>query len=103
MVKAETDLVHVARALSDRPPLPDTGGQPRRGALGTARRLVRYFPFNRALLAQEFSVLAVLAGLVDALAGSRAGSTVLLIALAPIAVVVAGGHLLSILRSGKLR
>jgi hypothetical protein len=48
-------------------------------------------------------MLAVLAGIVDALTPGLAGSRVLLIALAPIAVVVAGGHLLSILRSDRLR
>jgi phosphatidylglycerophosphate synthase len=103
MVKAETDLVHVARAVGGRAPLSDTGSQLRRGAIRTVRRALRYVPFNRALLAQEFSFLAVVAGLVDAVAGDLAGSRVLLFAVAAIAVVVAGGHLLSILRSDKLR
>jgi phosphatidylglycerophosphate synthase len=103
MVKSETDLVHVARALAGRPPLADTGSQLRPGAVRTVRRVLRFFPFNRALLAQEFSLLAVLAGVVDGLTDSLTGSRVLLVAVAGIAVVVAGGHLLSILRSDKLR
>ena len=65
--------------------------------------MLRWFPFNRALLAQEFSFLAVVAGIADAVVGDLTGSRVLLVALVPIAVVVAGGHLLSILRSDKLR
>lgn len=103
MVKAETDLVHVARALDGRPPLADTGSRLRPGALRAARRVVRYVPFNRALLAIELSMLAVVAGLVDALAPDLLGSRILLVALVPIAAVVAAGHLLSILRSDKLR
>jgi phosphatidylglycerophosphate synthase len=103
MTKAETDLVHVARALTGTPPVADRGTRMRRGAVSTLRQVARYVPFNRALLAQEFSLLAVLAGLVDAVAGDLLGSRILLYALVPIAVVVAGGHLLSILRSDKLR
>jgi phosphatidylglycerophosphate synthase len=103
MVKSETDLVHVARALAGSPPLADTGSRLRRGTLRSVRRVLRFFPFNRALLAQEFSFLAVVAGIADGLAGDLTGSRVLLIAVAGIAVVVAGGHLLSILRSDKLR
>jgi phosphatidylglycerophosphate synthase len=103
MSKAETDLVHVARGLGGRPPLSDTGVQLRRGAVRTLRQLARYVPFNRALLAIEFSFLALLAGLVDGLTDSLTGSRILLLVVAPIAVVVAGGHLLAILRSNKLR
>jgi phosphatidylglycerophosphate synthase len=103
MTKAETDLVHVARALNGDAPLADRGTRLRRGAVSTLRQVARYVPFNRALLAQEFSLLAVLAGIVDAVAGDLLGSRILLFALAPIAVVVAGGHLLAILRSDRLR
>jgi CDP-alcohol phosphatidyltransferase len=103
MSKAETDLVHAARALSGAPAAPDRGARLRPGGVATLRRVARYVPFNRALLAQEFSLLAVVAGIVDAIVGDLTGSRILLLALAPIAVVVAGGHLLSILRSDKLR
>lgn len=103
MTKAETDLVHVSRYLAGRPRQADTGSRLRGGAVASLRRVVRYVPFNRALLAQEFSLLAVVAGVVDAVTSDLTGSRVLLLALVPIAVVVAGGHLLSILRSDKLR
>jgi hypothetical protein len=65
--------------------------------------MVRLFPFHRALLAIELSLLTVVAGLVDALTSGLLGSRILLVALVPIAVVVVTGHLLSILRSDKLR
>jgi phosphatidylglycerophosphate synthase len=103
MSKAETDLVHAARALSGIAPAPDRGVQMRRGAVSSLRQVARYVPFNRALLAQEFSMLAVVAGLVDLVAGDLIGSRVLLYVVAVIAVIVAGGHLLAILRSDKLR
>jgi phosphatidylglycerophosphate synthase len=103
MSKAETDLVHASRALTGAPPLADRGARLRPGAVSTLRQVARLFPFNRALLAQEFSLLAVVAGIVDAITGDLTGSRILLIALAPIAVIVAGGHLLAILRSDKLR
>jgi hypothetical protein len=48
-------------------------------------------------------MLAVVAGLVDLVAGDLIGSRVLLYVIAVIAVIVAGGHLLAILRSDKLR
>jgi hypothetical protein len=73
------------------------------GAIRTVRQVLRYVPFNRALLAQELSFLVVVAGLVDGVTAGLTGSRVLLFALAAIAVVVASGHLLSILRSDKLR
>jgi phosphatidylglycerophosphate synthase len=103
MSKAETDLVHAARALTGVLPVADRGARLRPGAVSSLRQAARYVPFNRALLAQEFSMLAVVAGIVDAIAGDLLGSRILLFALAPIAVIVAGGHLLSILRSDKLR
>ena len=103
MSKAETDLVHVSRALTGVPPLADRGVRMRRGAVSSLRQVARYLPFNRALLAQEFSMLAVVAGLVDGLLGDLTGSRILLYAVAGISVVVAGGHLLAILKSDKLR
>ncbi|MDP9392761.1 MAG: CDP-alcohol phosphatidyltransferase family protein [Actinomycetota bacterium] len=103
MVKSETDLVHVARAFAGRPLLEDTGSHLRSGRIRGIRAVLRYVPFNRALLAIEFTFLAVVAAGVDAVAGDMTGSRALLVVLVPIAVIVAGGHLLSILSSQKLR
>lgn len=103
MVHAETDLVHTARALGGRAPLADTGSRLRGTALRRARRVVRYIPFNRALLAPELTLLAVAAATVDALTGALVGSRGLLVVLAAIAAMVAAGHLLTTLRSDKLR
>jgi phosphatidylglycerophosphate synthase len=106
LTKAETDLVHVARAAAGLPPVADTAAvaAPRRtGLVATGRQVAGYFRFNRALLAIEMSFLALLAGVGDALAGTRLGFRTLDVALLVIASIVAVGHLLSILSSSKLR
>jgi phosphatidylglycerophosphate synthase len=104
--KAETDLVHMARAASGLPPVADTAAvaAPRRtGLIATARRVAGYVRINRALLAIEMSGLAVLAGIGDAIAGSHVWFRTLDVALLVIGGIVVVGHLLSILSSSKLR
>jgi phosphatidylglycerophosphate synthase len=102
-VKAETDLVHVARALSGVPPLEDRGTTHRRGALSAIRQLLRFVPFFRMFVAVEFSLLALLAALADALTGSLVGSRVFLVVLLVATAGTAAGHLASILASTRLR
>jgi phosphatidylglycerophosphate synthase len=104
--KAETDLVHMARATTGLPPVADTAAvaAPRRtGLVATARRIAGYVRFNRALLAIEMSVLAVLAGIGDAIAGNHFWFRTLDVALLATGGIVVVGHLLSILSSSKLR
>jgi phosphatidylglycerophosphate synthase len=104
--KAETDLVHMARATRGLPPVADTAAvaAPRRtGLVATARRIAGYVRFNRALLAIEMSVLAVLAGIGDAIAGNHLWFRTLDVALLATGGIVVVGHLLSILSSSKLR
>jgi phosphatidylglycerophosphate synthase len=106
LTKAETDLVHVARAGSGLPPVADTAAvaAPRRpGPLATARRVAGRLRFNRALLAIEMSILAVLAATGDAIAGTKLGFRTLDVTLLVIGGIVAVGHLLAILSSSKLR
>jgi hypothetical protein len=71
--------------------------------LRNLRALIAYFPFHRALLAIELSVLTLLAAIVDAVDGSLLGSRILIIALVPVAIIVVCGHLLSVLVSRRLR
>jgi phosphatidylserine synthase len=104
--KAETDLVHMARATAGLPPVADTAAvaAPRRpGLVATARRAARKMPFNRALLAIEMSVLALLAAIGDAVSGTRLGFRTLDVTLLAIGGIVVVGHLLAILSSSKLR
>ena len=96
----------MARATAGLPPVADTAAvaAPRRpGLVATARRAARRLPFNRALLAIEMSVLAVLAGIGDAVSGTRLGFRTLDVTLLVIGVIVVVGHLLAILSSSKLR
>ena len=73
-----------------------------RGVLGGIRRAVRFLPFFRAFLAIEATLLALLAAVVDAIAGDLTGTRALLIVLVPVALVTVTGHLVAILASKRL-
>jgi phosphatidylglycerophosphate synthase len=105
LIRAESALVHVARAESGKPLVEDTEtvAAPRGGMLRRARRAFRYLPFYRAFVAIEFTLLALSAAIVDAIAGELVGTRVLLVALLPVAAVTAVGHLVAILASSRLR
>jgi phosphatidylglycerophosphate synthase len=105
LVKGESALVVVARAESGRPPAQDTEAvaAPRQGLLRRARRALGYLPFFRAFVAVEATLLALLAAVVDALAGDLVGTRVLLTGLIPVAAITVAGHLVAILTSDRLR
>jgi phosphatidylglycerophosphate synthase len=105
LIRAESALVHVARAESGKPLAEDTEqvAAPRSPGLRRARRAFRYLPFFRAFVAIEFTLLAFAAAIVDSFAGDLAGSRALLVALLPVAALTAAGHLLAILTSSRLR
>lgn len=103
--KAFTDLVHVARAKTGRPPLEDVAATTRSRVSGLAaiRRAFGYLPVFRAFVAIEASLLALLAGIVDVAHGDLLGTRVLVAVMVPLAVITAGGHLLGVLTSSRLR
>ena len=103
MVKSETDLVHTARAYAGLPLLEDKGSAPRGSRSRSLRQALRYIPFYRALIAIELSFLALLAAIGDSVFGDLSGTRLLVAVLAPLAAVVAAGHLYSILASDRLR
>ena len=105
LIKAETDLVHVARAFAKRPLLSDDAATaaPRAHGLARLRATARAVPFNRAFVAIEFSLLALLAGLIDLATGGLTGTHVLLIALVPAGLLTVAGHLAAVLSSSRLR
>jgi phosphatidylglycerophosphate synthase len=105
LTKAETDLVHVARVQSGRPPIADTAevARPRPGLLRRLRQLAVALPFNRALLALEMTVLAVVVAGVDAARGGLSATRVLDVALLAIAGLVVAGHLAATMASDRLR
>ena len=104
LLKSESHLVEVARAHSGKAAVaaPEQAAAPRPGVLRRLRRAARYFPFFRAFLAVEATGLALLAAIVDLLAGGLTGTRALLIALAPLALITVAGHLVAILASRRL-
>jgi phosphatidylglycerophosphate synthase len=105
LIRAESALVHVARAESGKPLVEDTErvAAPRSPGLRRARRALGYLPFFRAFVAIEFTLLAFAAAIADSIAGSLVGSRALLVALLPLAALTAAGHLVAILTSSRLR
>ena len=103
-LKSESHLVEVARAHSGRPPHEASarGSAPRPGALRRIRRAARFVPFFRAFLAIEATALALVAAVVDAVAGDLSGTRALLLALVPLALITVAGHLVAILASKRL-
>jgi phosphatidylglycerophosphate synthase len=105
LTKAETDLVHVARVQTGRERIPDTAA-----AAASHQTLVRRLrsmagtlPFNRALLAIEMTVLAVVAAIVDQARGDLSATRVLDVGLLVIAGIVVLGHLAATVTSNRLR
>jgi phosphatidylglycerophosphate synthase len=105
LIKAESTLVHVARAASGLPVHEDTAAAvaPRVSGLARVRRALRYLPFFRAFVAIEATLLAFAAAVVDAITGDLTGTRVLLTALVPIALITVSGRLLAIVTSNRLR
>ena len=99
LIKSETALVHVARAESGQPPPADRADVAApRGGLPARSRGTRCasIPFYRAFVAMEFTLLALVAELLDEV-------DTLLVVLVPVAAVTALGHLVAILTSDRLR
>ena len=76
---------------------------PRASGLARLRRAVGFFPFFRAFVAIEASLLALAAAIVDALVDGNPATRALVVALVPIAAITAAGHLVAILASSRLR
>jgi hypothetical protein len=95
----------VARAESGRPPAEDVAAvaAPRAGTLARLRRVAGRFPFFRAFVAMEFTLLALAAAVADAVAGGLGVTRALAWALVPVAAITAAGHLVAILASQRLR
>jgi phosphatidylglycerophosphate synthase len=102
LVKAETDLVDVARTRSGRPAAEDAAVELRSTRLGALRRAAQVLKVHQLTGALESSLLLVVAAVVDDVSDSLVGTRVLLVALAAIAGAMVVLHLLSILLSRRL-
>jgi phosphatidylglycerophosphate synthase len=105
LLKAETHLVSIARARTGRTAVAETAhGSPtraeRRQRLHEDGRLL---PVFRPFQAVEATLLALVAAVADELSDSLTGSRTLLLVLVGAAVIAVCGHLVAVLRSGKLQ
>jgi phosphatidylglycerophosphate synthase len=105
MVRTESALVHVARAEAGKPVVEDSVAvaAPRASGLRRLRRALGFFPFFRAFVAVEATLLALVAALLDLALGDLEATRVLVVALVPVAAITAAGHLFAILASERLR
>ncbi len=106
LIKAETDLVDVARSRSGLPAVKDEASVPRSSGLALARRAAAALKFHRLVGGVEASLFILVVAMLDqlALTGSELFFTRLGIAvLAGIALVQTLLHLVSILASSRLR
>lgn len=102
LIKAETDLVDVARARSGLPPAMDSDARPRTDAIAGIRRAVSSLKIHRLIGAVEASLLLFAAAIIDKATGGLAASQNAVVALAAIVGITAGTHLVSILASSRL-
>jgi phosphatidylglycerophosphate synthase len=105
LVRMEIVLVHVARAEAGKPPYADTAATsaPRASPLRRLRRALGVFPFFRAFVAIEATLLALAAALLDLALGDLEATRALVVALVPVAALTALGRLFAILSSERLR
>ena len=105
MVRTESALVYVARAEAGKPVVRDTAevAAPRASGLRRLRRALGFFPFFRAFVAVEATLLALAAALLDLAVGELGATRGLVVALVPVAAITAIGHLFAILASERLR
>ena len=105
LVRTESALVAVARLESGRGAAEDTAAvaAPRAAGLARVRRALGFFPFFRAFVAIEATLLALAAAIADAFVDGIPFTRGLVIALVPVAAITAAGHLLAILNSSRLR
>lgn len=105
LVKSETVLVHVARAEAGKPLVEDAAAvaAPRGSAMRRVRRAAGIVPFFRLFVATEATLLALAVATIDAIIGDLGATRLLVLVLIPVAAITAGGHLLAILTSSRLR
>ena len=101
--KLESDLVTVARAGGGLPAAAETDPVSRVGAVRGLRRLFGVLPVHRLVGAVEISLLLVVAALIDLVGGGLEATRGLLIAVGAVALLVAVGHPVTVLTSGRLR
>jgi phosphatidylglycerophosphate synthase len=103
LIKAETDLVDVARARSGLSAVRDEASVPRSSGLALARRAAAALKFHRLVGGVEASLFILLVAVLDLVGGGLFWTRLGIAVLAGIAVLQTLLHLVSILASTRLR
>ncbi|MFF2066645.1 CDP-alcohol phosphatidyltransferase family protein [Streptomyces sp. NPDC058200] len=103
LIKAETDLVDVARQRSGLPAVKDEASAPRSSGLALARRAAAALKFHRLVGGIEASLFILVAAILDTIQGDLFFTRLGIAVLAGIAIVQTVLHLVSILASSRLR
>ncbi|MGR8007154.1 CDP-alcohol phosphatidyltransferase family protein [Streptomyces hypolithicus] len=103
LIKAETDLVDVARTRSGLPAVKDEASVPRSSGLAVARRLAAALKFHRLVGGIEASLFILAVAILDVVRDDLFFSRLGIAVLAGIAIVQTFLHLVSILASSRLK
>ncbi|MFI6697967.1 CDP-alcohol phosphatidyltransferase family protein [Streptomyces sp. NPDC050509] len=103
LIKAETDLVDVARQRSGLPAVKDEASVPRSSGLALARRAAAMLKFHRLVGGIEASLFILVVAILDQVNGDLFFSRLGIAVLAGIALLQTLLHLVSILASSRLR
>ncbi len=103
MIKAETDLVAVARAQNGKEQVKETASEMRGSGMALARKAAAALKFHRLILGIEASLLILVLAIVDQVRGDLFFTRLGVAVLAGIAVLQTLLHLVSILASSRLK
>lgn len=103
LIKAETDLVGVARHQGGLPPVKEAASEPRSSGLALARRAAAALKFHRLVLGVEASLFILVLAIADKMHGDLFFSRLGVAVLAAIALLQTLLHLVSVLASSRLK
>ncbi|MBO8191667.1 CDP-alcohol phosphatidyltransferase family protein [Streptomyces oryzae] len=103
LIKAESDLVGVARHQGGLPPVKESASEPRSSGLALARKAAAALKFHRLVLGIEASLLILVLAIADQVRGDLYFTRLGVVVLAAIAVLQTLLHLVSILASSRLK
>ncbi|WP_405455748.1 CDP-alcohol phosphatidyltransferase family protein [Streptomyces sp. NBC_00101] len=103
LIKAETDLVGVARHQGGLPPVKEAASEPRSSGMAFARRAAGALKFHRLILGVEASLVVLAAAIADMVRDNLFFTRLAVAVLAGIALLQTVLHLVSILASSRLK
>ncbi|MFF1925544.1 CDP-alcohol phosphatidyltransferase family protein [Streptomyces sp. NPDC058221] len=103
LIKAETDLVGVARHQGGLPPVKEAASEPRTSGMALARKAAGALKFHRLILCVEASLVILVAAVLDAVRDDLFFSRLAVAVLAGIALLQTLLHLVSVLASSRLK